>query len=179
MCTYRYNLFAHSSCTSLFILIFIKSIVDCIAHFMSFHILLLILFYFIYFLLIFILFLPIFIILSCVMFHLYFIFLHCPLSGPVLTTFHYRLYPVWLCMWQIIKNLEPLGVNTCGDIYDNQGLCSFQTLRTNLSTSIRIFCLSSITFLLSKRMAFRGHLLFPLILCGTGLHPLLVGHLFP
>ncbi len=24
-----------------------------------------------------------------------------------------------------------LGVNTCGDIYDNQGLCSFQTLRTN------------------------------------------------
>ncbi len=23
-----------------------------------------------------------------------------------------------------------LGVNTCGDIYDNQGICSFQTLRT-------------------------------------------------
>ncbi len=23
-----------------------------------------------------------------------------------------------------------LGVNTCGDVYDNQGLCSFQTLRT-------------------------------------------------
>ncbi len=23
-----------------------------------------------------------------------------------------------------------LGVNTCGDIYDNQGLCSFQTIRT-------------------------------------------------
>ncbi len=22
-------------------------------------------------------------------------------------TFHYPLYPVWLCMWQIIKNLEP------------------------------------------------------------------------
>ncbi len=22
-------------------------------------------------------------------------------------TFHYSLYPVWLCMWQIIKNLEP------------------------------------------------------------------------
>ncbi len=34
-----------------------------------------------------------------------------------------------------------LGVNTCGDIYDNQGLCSFQTLRTKiLSTSICIFC---------------------------------------
>ncbi len=26
------------------------------------------------------------------------------LSRP---TFHYWLYPVWLCMWQIIKNLEP------------------------------------------------------------------------
>ncbi len=26
------------------------------------------------------------------------------LSWP---TFHYGLYPVWLCMWQIIKNLEP------------------------------------------------------------------------
>ncbi len=22
-------------------------------------------------------------------------------------TFHYWLYPVWLCMWQINKNLEP------------------------------------------------------------------------
>ncbi len=30
-------------------------------------------------------------------------------------TFHYWLYPVWLCMWQIIKNLEPIcsitGIN--------------------------------------------------------------------
>ncbi len=25
-------------------------------------------------------------------------------------TFHYLLYPVWLCMWQIIKNLEPCDV---------------------------------------------------------------------
>ncbi len=32
--------------------------------------------------------------------------------------------------------------------------------------------------LLSKRMAFLGLLPFPLILCGTGLHHLLVGHLF-
>ncbi len=34
------------------------------------------------------------------------------LSRP---TFHYWLYPVWLCMWQIIKNLEPIcsitGIN--------------------------------------------------------------------
>ncbi len=26
-------------------------------------------------------------------------------------TFHYLLYPVWLCMWQIIKNLEPWTLN--------------------------------------------------------------------
>ncbi len=40
-----------------------------------------------------------------------------------------------------------LGVNTCGDIYDNQGLCSFQALRAKIvSTSICIFCFSSITF---------------------------------
>ncbi len=27
-------------------------------------------------------------------------------------TFHYLLYPVWLCMWQIIKNLEPWTLYT-------------------------------------------------------------------
>ncbi len=32
-----------------------------------------------------------------------------------------------------------LGVNKCGDIYDNQGLCSFQTLRTK-------FCLPASTY---------------------------------
>ncbi len=36
----RYNLFAHSSCTSLFILLFIKSTLYCIAHFILLHILL-------------------------------------------------------------------------------------------------------------------------------------------
>ncbi len=50
----RYNLFAHSSCTSLVILIFIKSTVDCIAHFTPYFILLFLLIFF------FILFLPIF-----------------------------------------------------------------------------------------------------------------------
>ncbi len=29
----------------------------------------------------------------------------------MLITFHYLLYPVWLCMWQIIKNLEPWTFN--------------------------------------------------------------------
>ncbi len=98
---------AHSSCTSLFILIFIKSTVDCIAHFISLHILLLILFYLFIFL-IFILFLPIFIyILLCYVsfFILFFCTVHW--ADPSWPTFHYWLYPVWLCMWRIIKNLEP------------------------------------------------------------------------
>ncbi len=30
-------------------------------------------------------------------------------------TFHYLLYPVWLCMWQIIKNLEPWTLNLTGE----------------------------------------------------------------
>ncbi len=56
----------------------------------------------------FILLLPIFIyILLCYVsfFILFFCTVHwADLSWP---TFHYWLYPVWLCMWQIIKNLEP------------------------------------------------------------------------
>ncbi len=48
----------------------------------------------------------IFILLSC------FIFLSCTFHWADLSwlTFHYLLYPVWLCMWQIIKNLEPLNL---------------------------------------------------------------------
>ncbi len=45
--------------------------------------------------------------------------------------------PLW-CNFNFVCGNRPfvqpswssLGVNTCGDIYDNQGLCSFQTLRT-------------------------------------------------
>ncbi len=73
----RYLLLLHrgnekSNTVTALILLFIKSTVCCIAHFISLHILLLI----------FILFLPILYIFSCVMF--LFFFLHCPLSGPVL-----------------------------------------------------------------------------------------------
>ncbi len=48
-----------------------------------------------------------FILLSC------FIFLSCTFHWADLSrlTFHYLLYPVWLCMWQIIKNLEPWTLN--------------------------------------------------------------------
>ncbi len=91
MCTY--NLFAHSSCTSLFILIFIKSTVDCIAHFSPLHILLLILFYFI---LIFLSYSYLYLyILSCVMFHLllYFFALSIERTRPDLHfTTDYTLY---------------------------------------------------------------------------------------
>ncbi len=101
------NLFAHSSCTSLFILIFIKSTGDCIAH------LLLILFFivFLFFLTFSILLLPICIysIFSCVMFHFlfYFIlfFLHCPLSGPVLTYISLLIIPCMIVY--VTNNKEP------------------------------------------------------------------------
>ncbi len=105
--------FAHSSCTSLFILKFIKSTVDCIAHFILFHCTFYSIFYF-YFILFYIFFLIFYLTLTyiyiyslvlCFVFILFFCTVHwADLSWP---TFHYWLYPVWLCMWQIIKNLEP------------------------------------------------------------------------
>ncbi len=39
-----------------------------------------------------------------------------------------------------------LGVNTCGDIYDNQGLCSFQALRAKFCLPASAYFVSSITF---------------------------------
>ncbi len=75
VCTF-FLLFAHSSCTSLYILLFIKSTVYCIAHFILLHILPLIFFLF-YFILTYI---YIYSLVLCIIF----IFLHCPLSGPVL-----------------------------------------------------------------------------------------------
>ncbi len=112
----RYNLFAHSSCTSLVILIFIKSTVDCIAHFISLHILLLIFIYFIFFLIFYLILTYIYIYSLVLCFIFYFIFLHCPLSGPVLTYISLLIiyYPVWLCMWRIIKNLETLNLECFG-----------------------------------------------------------------
>ncbi len=120
----RYNLFAHSLAHPCFLLIFIiHSILYCtfylIAHLTSYFISL---------------FVPIFIltyiyiyIFSCVMFHCfiayvifilfyflfyyyyYYFYIFCTFHWADLSwpTFHYWLYPVWLWMWQIIKNLEP------------------------------------------------------------------------
>ncbi len=121
-CCYVYipgtTCFAHSSCTSLFILIFIKSKVDCIAHLILFHCTFYSLFYFIlsyfiffsYFLsysyLFFILLLPIFIyILLCYVSFLFFIFLHCPLSGPVLTYISLLIIPCMIVY--VTNNKEP------------------------------------------------------------------------
>ncbi len=103
MCTYPVQLFAHSSCTSLVILIFIKSTVDCIAHFSSLHILLLILFYCFYLLSSFLSYYYLYLnICSCVMYHLLFLFfLHCPLSGPVLTSISLLIIP---CMIVYVTN---------------------------------------------------------------------------
>ncbi len=136
----RYNLFAHSSCTSLFILIFIKSTVDCIAHFSSLHMLLLNLFYFIFYLF-FILFLPIFIY-TLLCYVSYFILFFCTVhwADPSWPTFHYWLYPVWLRMWQINKNLEPWTLNEEAALQSNRHTCfTLMTQTQNQETGITWF----------------------------------------
>ncbi len=108
MCTYP----VQPVCTLLlhipmFILIFIKSTVDCNAHFISLHTLLLILFYF---LLIFYLILTYIYIYSPVLcFIFYFIFLHCPLSGPVLTYISLLIIPCMIVY--VTNNKEPWTLN--------------------------------------------------------------------
>ncbi len=72
-----------------------------------------------------------------------------------------------------------LGVNTCGDMCDDQGLCSFRTLGTRFCLPASAYLSFFSGVLLSRHVAFLGPLPFPLILCGTGLRHLLVGHLFP
>ncbi len=91
---------------------------SCTAHFISLHILLLILFHYL-FLISFSPYLYIYSLVFCFIvfiafmlfvFYYYFYFLFfCTFNWADLSwlTFHYLLYPVWLCMWQIIKNLEP------------------------------------------------------------------------
>ncbi len=116
MCTYP----VQPVCTFLLhmvILIFIKSTVDCIAHFSSLHILLLILFYCFY---LFFYLIPTYIYIYspvlCIIF--YFIFLHCPLSGPVLTYISLLIIP---CMIVYVTNKqEPwtLNLEPCVPVHD-------------------------------------------------------------
>ncbi len=108
----RYNLFAHSSCTSLFILLFIKSTVYCIAHFILLHILLLIFPSYFYFI--------------CTYIYIYslvlcFIFLHCPLSGPVLT---YISLLIISCIIEYVTNKRTLNLEPVWGICGVPGGCS-------------------------------------------------------
>ncbi len=93
------TMFAHSSCTSLFIVLFIKSTVYCIAHIISLHILPLI--FFLLFLFYLYLYLYIF---SCVSF-LFSFFLHGPLSGPVLIYISPLIIP---CIIEYVTNKRNL-----------------------------------------------------------------------
>ncbi len=110
-----YNLFAHSSCTSLFILLCTKPTVYCIAHCILLHILLFIypdtscfcLFFYLYLCLS-----------SCVVLHI----LHCPLSGPVLI---YISLLIIFCIIEYVTNNKPwtfLLLNTKEDILKNVGI---------------------------------------------------------
>ncbi len=98
LCVYtRYNLFAHSSYTSLLILLFIKSTVYCIAHCAL---------YFFFLFVFFILYLYLYIY-SCLVLHI----LHCPLSGPDLT---YISLLIISCITEYVMNkkkLEPWTLN--------------------------------------------------------------------
>ncbi len=97
------TMFAHSSCTSLFIILFIKSTVYCIAHFISLHILpLIFVFSYFYFILTYI---YIYSLVLCFIFVL--IFLHCPLSGPVLI---YISLLIISCIIEYVTNKRTLNI---------------------------------------------------------------------
>ncbi len=88
----RHNLFAHSSCTSLLILLCIKSTVYCIAHFILLHILLCIFIFYLYLY-----------ILYCVVLRI----LHCPLSGPDLIYISLRII---FCIIEYVMNKKTLNL---------------------------------------------------------------------
>ncbi len=120
MCTYPVQPIYTFSCTSVFILIFINpqyTVLHILSHCTSYS-----LFYFIicsYFhshlyLYIYSLVLCFIVLLLFMLFLFYFILKkNCIFHWADLSwlTFHYWLYPVWLCMWQIIKNLCTVMIN--------------------------------------------------------------------
>ncbi len=79
----------------------------------------------------------IFILLSC------FIFLSCTFHWADLSwlTFHYLLYPVWLCMWQIIKNLEPWTLIK-GSSIQASSKTNLSTLTSTAPSAVQIVWLS-------------------------------------
>ncbi len=63
------------------------------------------------------------------------------LSWP---TFHYWLYPVWLCMWQIIKNLENLEPWT---LWQKSAAICFKMLVFHLGQLKIVQCVSGFSIL--------------------------------
>ncbi len=98
------NSYLNNVIISLFILIFIKSSVDCIAHFILFHSTFYSFFFFLYPTLTYI---YIYSLVLCFIF--YFIFLHCPLSGPVLTFISLLIIPCMIVY--VTNNKEPWTLN--------------------------------------------------------------------
>ncbi len=63
------------------------------------------------------------------LFYYYYVLFFCTFHWADLSrpTFHYWLYPVWLCMWQIIKNPPP---PLCSTHLNDKGTCSVQSIQT-------------------------------------------------
>ncbi len=113
MCTYPVQPICTFSCTSLFILIFINpqyTVLHILSHCTSYS-----LFYFIicsyfhshlylYIYSLVLCFIVLLLLCYFILFNFFALSIERNLSW---LTFHYWLYPVWLCMWRIIKNLEP------------------------------------------------------------------------
>ncbi len=143
--------FAHSSCTSLFILIFIKSTVDCIAHFILFHCTFtpyfifycFFFFFFSYFFYLTLTYIYIYSLVLCLIFFFFFFYTvrWADLSWP---TFHYWLYPVWLCMWQIIKNpwtppwTKHIYLKQCAVFTIVSRLHSWDTFTSNVDSAVEL-----------------------------------------
>ncbi len=111
MCTYPVQPICTFSCTSVFILIFINPQytvlhIYLIAHLTPYLFLFSFspIFIYIYIYILFCYISLLFFVISIIIIYLFCTFHWADLSW---LTFHYWLYPVWLCMWQIIKNLEP------------------------------------------------------------------------
>ncbi len=128
-CLYaQYNLFAHSSCTSLFISLFIKFSVYCFTHFIfycTFTLFSLLLFFFYLYLYIF----------SCVVLHI----LHCPLSRPDLI---YISLPIIFCIIEYVTNKETLNllVLLCPQEHFNTLSCRFSLQRLVEGRRLLLWC---------------------------------------
>ncbi len=118
MCTYPVQPICTFSCTSVFFInIYYPqyTVLHILSHCTSYtFILLFVPFFILTYIYIYILLCLFILLLMLFYFYFYFyFFFFCTFHWAELSrpTFHYWLYPVWLCMWQIIKNLEPWTLN--------------------------------------------------------------------